>query len=476
MKRLFLLAALFALAACTAVGPDYDRPATLASDQFKETPAPWREARPRDDIARGRWWEIFNDPQLNSLMERVETSNQALAAAEARYRQARALAGVARSALFPLIGAEAVVERGRSAGTRTTPGTTETSRSVAVAAVWELDFWGRVRRLVESGDAAAQAAAADVATAKLLLQAELASNYFVLRVLDAQRRLFDDTVGEFRKSAELTANRYNVGVAAKVDVIQADAQLKTTLAQTVDLGVQRALLEHAIAVLAGLPPASLTITPQPTYAPPLPVIPPGLPSTLLERRPDIAAAERRVAAANAQIGVARAAYFPLVTLNAVFGYEATSGQGNFLSAPFRFWAIGPAIFQTLFDGGLRRSQSQAAVAAWEAAAADYRNTTLVAFQEVEDNLATLRILDEEAALQQQAVEAARQSVALTLNQYKAGTVTYLNVVTVQTNALSNERAALDVLGRRLVASVQLVRALGGGWSLAELVPPQAAAQ
>jgi NodT family efflux transporter outer membrane factor (OMF) lipoprotein len=277
-------------------------------------------------------------------------------------------------------------------------------------------------------------------------------------------------VSEFRRSLELTTNRYNVGVAAKVDVAQAEAQLKTTLAQAVDPGMERAQLEHAIAVLIGVPPSALAIAPQPGFAPQLPIIPPGLPSTLLERRPDVAAAERRVAAANAQIGAARAAFFPQVTLGGAFGYARSDG-GSWITAPNRFWAIGPAVLQYIFDGGLRRAQADATIARWEVTVAEYRRTTLTAFQEVEDNLAALRILEEEAALQNDALAAARQSVTLTLNQYKAGTVSYLNVVTVQANALSNERAALDILSRRLAASVLLVKALGGGWSKAQLMEP-----
>jgi NodT family efflux transporter outer membrane factor (OMF) lipoprotein len=409
---------------------------------------------------------VFGEPQLNELMERLEKANPTLAAAESRYVAARALAGAARAGLYPQVAGQITVERSRSAGTRAAPGTTETARTAAVAATWELDFWGRVRRQVESSDALAQASAADLATARLLLQGELAADYFLLRVLDAQRRLFEDTAGEYRRSALLTERRFRVGVAGKADVAQADVQLKTTLAQTVDLDVQRALLEHAIAVLIGTPPATFAIEPQPSFTPRLPVLPPGLPSTLLERRPDIAAAERRVAAANAQIGVARAAFFPLVTLNGVFGYDST--EPSWLSAPHRFWAIGPSLVQYLFDGGLRRSQAEATVALWNAAAADYRAVVLFAFQEIEDSLATLRILEQEADLQRQAVEASRESARLTLNQYQAGTVSYLNVVTVQTSALANERTALDILGRRLVASVQLVRALGGGWSAADL--------
>jgi NodT family efflux transporter outer membrane factor (OMF) lipoprotein len=452
------------LAGCAA-GPDYERPQPAASPQFKETPGPWKEAQPRDEIARGKWWEIFGDAQLNALIERIEVSNQTLAAAEAQYRQAQSAVGIARAGLFPSVDGNLSVQRSRSptgAIGGTTAGRTITNRSVSVSADWEVDLWGRVRRGVEASEASLQASQGDLAGARLSLQAELATNYFQLRLLDVQKKLLDDTVSAFRRSLELTNNRYNVGVAAKVDVVQADAQVKSTLAQSVDLAVQRAQLEHAIAILTGVAPSELAIAPQPTYSVPVPVIPPGLPSALLERRPDIAAAERRVAAANAQIGVAQAAFFPQTTLSGTFGFRSAD-PSTWLSAPSRFWSLGPAIVQSIFDAGLRRSQTEQAIGAYDATVADYRQTTLVAFQEVEDNLAALRVLEEEARLQDEAVQAARQSVALTLNQYKAGTVSFLNVVTVQASLLGEERSAVTLLQRRLAAAVALVRALGGGW-------------
>lgn len=455
----------FLLLAACAAGPDYERPEAAATPEFKETPGPWKQAQPRDEIARGKWWEIFGDQQLNTLIEKIDVSNQTLAAAEAQYRQAQAAVGVSRAGLFPSVDGNLSVTRSRSpTGVigGTTAGRTITNRSVSVTANWELDLWGRVRRAVEASEASVQASRGDVASARLSLQAELATNYFQLRLLDVQKQLLDDTVAAFRKSLELTNNRYNVGVAAKVDVVQADAQVKSTLAQSVDLGVQRAQLEHAIAILIGVAPSQLAIAPRPTYLVPMPVIPPGLPSALLERRPDIAAAERRVAAANAQVGVARAAFFPQTMLTATFGFRSAD-PATWLSAPSRFWSIGPAIAQAIFDAGLRRAQTDQAIAAYDATVANYRQTTLVAFQEVEDNLAALRILEEQARLQDDAVQAARQSVALTVNQYKAGTVSFLNVVTVQASQLAEERAAVTVLQRRLAAAVALVRALGGGW-------------
>jgi NodT family efflux transporter outer membrane factor (OMF) lipoprotein len=318
-----------------------------------------------------------------------------------------------------------------------------------------------VRRTVESDEASAQASAADLGAARLSAQAELAQNYFQLRALDSQQQLFADTVAALERSLQLTENRYKVGVAARVEVVQATAQLKTTQAQALDLGVQRAQLEHAIALLIGKAPSEFTLPPEPLKLA-APAVPVGVPSALLERRPDIAAAERRIAAANAQIGVAQSAYFPSLTLTGSVGYQSAS-FAQWLTAPSRFWAIGPALAATLFDAGLRRSQSDQAIAAFDASVAAYRQTVLASLQEVEDNLAALRILEQEAQIQDEAVQAARQSVELTLNQYKAGTVNYLNVITVQATALSNERAAVDILNRRLAASVLLIRALGGGW-------------
>jgi NodT family efflux transporter outer membrane factor (OMF) lipoprotein len=472
MKRFFCHVALSLMAGCAA-GPDYRRPSAPVADRFKEMPGPWRQAQPRDEVERGRWWEMFGDAELNGLIDRIDSSNQTLLASEARYRQALAAIGVARAGLFPQIEADVSIQRSHSpsgAVGGTTAGRTITQRTASVNANWEIDLWQRVRRLVEASGASAQAGAGDVASVRLLLQAQLAANYFQLRVLDAQKRLLDDTVDAYRRSFELTGNRYNAGVAGKVDVVQADAQLKSTLALAMDLGVQRAQLENSIAVLTGTPPSAFAIAPRPTLTAQLPVIPPGLPSTLLERRPDVAAAERRVAAANAQIGVARAAYFPQLTLSATGGYRSSEASTWFLS-PTRFWSIGPTIAQAIFDAGLREAQTAQAIAFYDATVADYRQTALVAFQETEDNLAALRILEDEAALQNEAVQAARESLTLTSNQYRAGTVSYLNVVTVQATALGNERAALDIINRRLLASVLLVKALGGGWRPAPCEDP-----
>jgi len=328
-------------------------------------------------------------------------------------------------------------------------------------AAWEPDLWGRIRRGVEASQAGAQASAADLAAVTLSSQAELAGDYLQLRVLDAQKQLLDATTAVYRRSLELTNNRYAAGVVAKSDVLQAETQLKSTAAQAIDLGVQRSQLEHAIALLIGKAPAAFSL-PSTSLATAIPAIPAGLPSGLLERRPDIASSERRMAAANAQIGIARAAYFPTIRLSAAAGFEAAS-LATWFAWPSRFWSVGPAVSAALFDGGLRRAQSDQARAAYDAALAEYRETVLTGFQEVEDNLAALRILEEEALVQDQAVQAAQQVVNITTNQYQAGTVAYLNVLVAQSTALANERTALGLVGRRLVASVLLIKALGGGW-------------
>jgi len=459
-----LFASFVALLAGCSVGPDYVRPDAPVPRAFKETQG-WKPAEPRDAEVRGSWWETFGDPLLNQLEEQVSVSNQNVAAAEARFRQAMALIGAARAQYFPTITGDVSATRSRSSSGSNSAVISRgvvTSRNAAINADWELDVWGRVRRTVESNVAGAQASAGDLESARLSAQVQLAQSYFQLRQLDTERRLLDDTVQALGVSLELTRNRYSAGVAAKVDVVQAQTLLKTTQAQAIDLGVQRAQLEHAIALLAGKAPADLGIPPGALGAlpPPAPV---GLPSALLERRPDIAAAERRMAQANAQIGVAKAAYFPQLTLSGTMGYQATS-LANWFTAPSRFWSVGPAVAATLFDAGLRKSQTEQAIANYDATVATYRQTVLTALQDVEDNVAALRILEEEAVVQREALEAARQTLELTLNQYKGGVVSYLNVVTAQTTALQNERTAVDLQSRRLQASVLLVRALGGGWS------------
>jgi NodT family efflux transporter outer membrane factor (OMF) lipoprotein len=456
-RRRILLASLLAaaLGGCM-VGPNYERPSAEVPKAYKEA-GPWQPAQPNASVSRGAWWKVFGDPELDALEPQIDIGNQNLRIAEAQYREATAMVQQARAALFPSVDGAITVTRNRSQGS----GTTYTNHTLSLDAAWEADLWGRVRRTVEANVAGAEASAADLAAVRLSAQAELASDYFQLRVVDVQRQLYEDTVKAYETSLQLTQNRYAVGVAGKTDLVLAQTQLKSTQAQAIDLGVQRAQLEHAIAILLGKPPAEFSL-PRASIAITMPAIPPGLPSQLLERRPDIAAAERLVAAANAQIGVAKSAFFPDVTLTASTGYESSS-VANWITAPNRFWAVGPQILQSIFDAGLRRALTDQAIAAYDANVAAYRQTVLGAFQEVEDNLAALRILDQEAAVQDDAVKAARESVKLTTNQYKAGTVDYLAVVVLQAAQLSNERSAVVIYGQRLVASVALIKALGGGW-------------
>ena len=467
--RLLTITAAFTLLSACAVGPDYVRPAAtpVMPEAYKEANG-WKQAQPRDEAVKGAWWQIFNDPQLNALEEQVAISNQNVLAAEAQFRQASALVRSAKAGYYPTVSVGASVTNSRQSASMGGSGTngTTTTESLPVDISWEADIWGRIRRSVEASRASAQASAADLAAARLSAQATLAQAYFQLRALDAQKQLLMTTVSYYQKSLDLTRNRYASGVAAKSDVLQAETQLKSTQAQAIDTGVQRAQLEHAIALLIGKPASSFSLAVAPLAATP-PAIPAGLPSQLLERRPDIAAAERRVAAANAQIGVAEAAWYPTVRLSASGGLEATS-LSRWLTWPSRFWAVGPSVSETLFDGGLRGSQNDQARAAYDANVAAYRQAVLTGFQEVEDNLAGLAILENEARVQEEAVAAARQSVVITDNQYKAGIVSYLNVLVAQTAELANKRTAIDIQGRRMVAGVLLIKALGGGWDATEL--------
>jgi NodT family efflux transporter outer membrane factor (OMF) lipoprotein len=455
------------LGACTA-GPDYVRPSVDVPSGYKEADG-WKVAEPRDQTLRGAWWERFGDPRLSALQAQVDVSSQTVAAAEAQLRQARALVQAARASYFPTVTVGLGLTRARTSATLSdssvNAGRTATILQLPIDISWELDLWGRIRRMVESTRAGAQASVADLEGARLSVRAELAQDYFLLEALDADRALLDETVAGYQRSLQLTQNRYASGVAARADVPRAETQLKTTEAQAIDVGVQRAQLEHAIAVLLGQPASSFSLPAAPLAGTP-PEIPVGLPAELLERRPDVAGAERRGAAANAQIGVAMAAYFPTVTLSAGGGFESGS-LSQWLTWPSRFWSVGPGISQTVFDGGLRRAQTDQARAAYDASVAAYRQTVLTAFKEVEDNLAALRILQDEAGIQDDAVSAARQAVTITTNQYRAGTISYLDVVVAQTTALANERTAVDIRGRRMVAAVLLVKALGGGWTASE---------
>ncbi len=460
MRHALVAALVGALAgACTVVGPDYVKPAAPIPRAFKPMPG-WKEATPADTIPRGAWWAMFADPQLDALAARIEVSNQTIRLAEARFRQSQALTAQARAGLLPSIGTDAAASR---SGTRSQFGSgATTSYQLNVDALWEPDLWGRVRRSVEAAIAESQASAADLESARLSAQAALVQNYFSLRVIDALHALLERTVDAFQRSLELTRNRYEAGVAAKVDIVQADVQLKGAQVQLIEIGVDRARFEHAIALLVGEPASTFALARAPLLAK-HPIIPPGLPSELLERRPDIAAQERSMAAANARIGVAQAAYYPSLSLSASLG-QRSSVLGDLLSAPSRIWSLGAGLAQTLFDGGARNAIANQALAAYDAEVALYRQTILIGFQEVEDHLATLRILEEEAKIHDDLVRAARQAVDLVTNQYKAGVVSFLNVINAQTTALGAERNAITLEGRRLAASVSLVKALGGGWS------------
>jgi len=464
-----VLAALcsLALVACT-VGPDYVRPEAPAPAAYKELP-PNKPAQPSDTAPRGAWWKVYGDPELDSLQDQVITANQTLRVAEANYRQARAAVRAARAELFPGVGASLGGTRARAASSR--GGGTASVYTASADVTWEVDLWGGIRRSIEASETGAQASAAELANTQLSLQSELALNYLQLRVADAIRRVLQSTVEAYERSMTLTQNRYNAGVAARADVVQAETQLLSAKVNLIDIANTRAQFEHAIAALVGKAPADLSIAER-QVVPDVPAVPVGVPSELLERRPDVAAAERRVAAANAQIGVATAAIYPSLTLSASGGFVGAS-LGDWVSLPNRFWSLGASLAGTLFDGGLRAAQRDEAVAGHDAAVAQYRQTVLDAFRDVEDQLAAIRILEEEARVQAEALRSARESVELTTNQYKAGIVAYLNVVTVQAVALQSERNSVELAGRRFGATIALIKALGGGWQAADL--PQAAA-
>ena len=460
---------LILLSGC-AVGPRYSKPSTVAPPAYKETPPNWATAQPNDQTARGAWWEIFQDPQLNLLEEQINVSNQNLKAAQAQFAQARALVRFNRADYYPTVTAGASGTREHLSQNRPfvlpTTRTNATDLVIPVDVSYEADVFGRVRNTVAAARSNAQASAGDLESVNLSLHAELALDYFELHTLDAEEQLLKSTVTEFEKALELTQNRYNGGVASAVDVAQAQTELETTRAQAIDVQVQRANDEHAIAVLVGKPASSFGIPYSPWHTAP-PAIPPGLPSDLLERRPDIAAAERRVAAANAQVGVARAAYFPAISLSTTGGFESGSIT-TWLSGPSGFVAAGASAVVTAFDVGRRRAINEQAQGAYDQSVANYRQTVLTAFQEVEDNLATLHILQDEAKTQDAAVAAAEHSLALSNNRYKGGVVTYLEVITAQNIALADERTAVVILRRRMAASVSLIKALGGGWNAANL--------
>ncbi|KVQ17668.1 efflux transporter outer membrane subunit [Burkholderia ubonensis] len=464
------------LAGC-AVGPDYHRPDTPMPAAFKEAPAGWKVAQPADGADRGAWWRVYGDPQLDALIDKLNASNQTIAQSAAAYRQARALVAEARAAYFPTVGLTASGSRSRSPRASLSSGSSSSfgggssgsignSYSVGLDASWEPDLWGKVSRTVGAQRAGEAAAAADLANARLSQQATLAQTYFQLRTADTLQMLLDDTVASYARSLQLTQNRYAQGVAARADVIQAQTQLQSAQAAAIDNGVARAQYEHAIATLIGEPASTFSLPPLPLAAEP-PVTPVGVPSALLERRPDIAAAERRAAAANEQIGVAISAFFPTLTLSAQGGVQS-SVWSNLFTLPARFWTVGPQLAATLFDAGLRAAQTEAARATYDQDVAAYRLSVLTAFQDVEDNLASQRILAREIDVQRQAVDSAEHALAIVTNQYKAGTVDYLNVLTAQTTAFSAHQKLATIAGQRMVSSVGLVKALGGGWDVSQI--------
>lgn len=485
-------AVVFLLSACT-VGPDYHRPGLDVGTAYKQAassaqggvaggqdagPIPaanqgWVQAQPSDQVLRGDWWQLFNDPVLSGLMDTLQTSNFSIAQAEAQYRQAQALLQSTRSGLYPTVGTSASGTRsGSGSEDRISTGSDFVGRerminqyTLSGDVSWEADVWGKVRRGIESSRAGLEASAADVANTRLSMQSTLAQTYFRLRVMDAEQRLLQQTVEAYQRSLTTTMNRYAAGVAAQADVAVSRTQLENTRTQLLALDWQRAQLEHAIAVLTGRPPSAFALNTSQVLGT-VPVIPVGLPSQLLERRPDVAAAERRTAEANAQIGVAQAAWFPDLTLSAQAGFR--SGQwAQWLVAPASFWSLGPALALTIFDGGARQAQLDQARAGYDAQVAAYRQTVLTALREVEDYLVQLHVLGQEQITQGRALASARESLRLTQNQYDAGLIDYLSVVQVETTALSTERAALQLTADRLVASVQLIAALGGGWDAAQ---------
>jgi NodT family efflux transporter outer membrane factor (OMF) lipoprotein len=479
MNRATLLvsASLALLMTGCAVGPKYQRPVVQVPPAFKEQPPDsyketdgWKIGQPADTRLRGDWWTLFGDPVLNRLESQVDISNQNLKSAEARFQQARALVRVNQSQKYPTVtvGAEATSNRFSGNYVYATNKTTSNfgDFNLPFDVSYEVDAWGRVRHTIEAARGEAQATAADLETMRLSYHAELAFDYFELRSADAEQKLLDDTVTAYQKAYELTRNRFEGGAAAGAEVAQAQTQLESTKTQDADVAVRRAQFEHAMAVLIGKSPAEFALESQPLNTDP-PVIPVGLPSQLLERRPDIASAERRVAEANAQIGIARAAFFPTLLLGAAAGFEGQSIT-DWLNWPSRFWAVGPSMLQTIFDGGRRRATQQSAQFNYDALVAMYRQSALDAFQQVEDNLAALRILEHETATQKVAVGAAERSLQLSTNRYTGGLVTYLEVVTAQSTALTNEREAVDILRRRMDATVLLVKALGGGWDTSKL--------
>ncbi|HXQ80786.1 MAG TPA: efflux transporter outer membrane subunit [Opitutaceae bacterium] len=469
--RCAFAAAILLLAAGCAVGPDYKRPEVATPASFRED-AQWRTAAPDDGAKRGPWWEVFNDPALNALEARVAASNLTVVQALANYEQARQVARADRTAYLPTVSATGAASRSRAPLAQGAPGRGLTSSlyTAELQASWEPDFWGRLRRTVEADIAAAQANAADLASARLSTQGTLAQDYIELRAADDQIRLLENAVEAYRRTVSITQNKYSVGVAARSDVITAQTQLDSTRAQLIGAGVQRAQLEHAIAVLLGEAPSGFSIARRPEVGLAIPQVPATMPSSLLERRPDVAAAERDAAAANAKVGIQTAAYFPSFSISGAAGYEG-SPLNQLITTPFKFWTLGAQATDALLDWGQRHDLVLSARAAYEAAAANYRQAVLTALQQVEDNLAGLRILKAQAQVEQDAVAEATQAAQIALNEYNAGTVDFTTVAAAQVTELTNREAALGINTSQLTSSVALIQALGGGWTSADLPSP-----
>jgi NodT family efflux transporter outer membrane factor (OMF) lipoprotein len=475
-RTIFAAILTLTLGACR-VGPNYSRPSAPLSAKFKEPPpAGWKEAEPGGAFLPAKWWEIYKDPVLNALEEQVSISNQNVLLAEAQYREAKAAAREARSALFPTVGANVSITETHAGGVGVTNASSGTNSpansgnrtfySLPFNVAWEPDLWGSIRRNITGNIAIAQATAADLDAARLLFQAELAQDYFQIHGLDGEAELLERTAASYVEYLTLTRNRFASGVASDLDVAQAESQLYSAQASLIELGVQRAQLEHAIAILIGKPPADLSVQRAALNLLPPPV-PIALPSDLLERRPDIAGSERRVAAANEQIGIAMAAFYPVLTVSADAGFQSST-IASWFNWPSRFWSVGPQLSETLFDGGRRRAVVAQQRAAYDATVAGYRQSVLTALQQVEDNLAALRILATESDKQQQTVQATDRALNISTLQYKAGTTSYLTVIIAQAASLNSQTAAVVLLARRLTASVLLVEALGGGWNATRL--------
>jgi NodT family efflux transporter outer membrane factor (OMF) lipoprotein len=472
--KVFAVTCGVALAAACSVGPNYHRPDAPVPQRFKEAQG-WKPAEPREAASGAPWWSVYEDPTLDELEKQIDISNQTLKQSEAAWREAVAVVSEARAQYFPTIGITATAQRTGGPGETVSSGTGSTLQRVphptnqfelVGSASWDLDIWGKIRRTVESDVANAQASEADLAAARLSAQATLATDYIELRVADELKQLLDETVAGFQRSLQITQNQYTVGVVAKTDVITAETQLEGAQSQQIAVAATRASLEHAIAVLVGKPPADFSLEPAKLGAL-VPVVPTGVPSTLLERRPDVAAAERTMAAMNAQIGVATAAYFPDLTLNGSYGFVSNVVSG-LVKTPNSIWSLGGTATETLLDFGARPAVVRQARAAYDAAVANYRQTVLTAFQQVEDQLATLRVLEQQYQVQDQATKSANLAAQMTLNQYRAGTVAYTSVVQQQSIALNDAQTLLTIRQNRLTASVALIQALGGGWDAASL--------